>query len=267
MRKREFKFSLLIKSVVILLLVILSLVITARYFLRAIEDWDYLKIKEIIILRNNQADLAYLKGRNIFTINLNSESKYILETYPNYRKIRLIRIFPNRLYVDFVRRLPLATIRLYRYFYVDEDLVLFNINPEEQIGDLPVIVGLETKIFGVRSGRKESAKELVLAVDIIKEIAKNKVLRDYKIKKIDAANLDTLSFFMLLPIPNLNDTQGRLNQTPVLVEVKFGQGNVAGKVRILAGLLEQLSKDPRSLKYIDLRFKEPVVKLSTVASK
>ncbi|TRZ96387.1 hypothetical protein D4R78_00125 [bacterium] len=265
MRKREFRSF--IKPIVILLLVISALVITARYFLRALEDWDYLKIKEIIILRNNQADLTYLKGKNIFTINLNRESKYILEIYPNYRKIRLVRIFPNRLYVDFISRLPLATIRLYRYFYVDEELVLFNINPEEQTEDLPVIVGLETKIFGVRSGSKQSAKELVLAVDIIREITKNKALRDYKIKKIDAANLDNLSFFMLLPAADLSDAKGRLNQTPVLLEVKFGQGNVAGKVRILAGLLDQLSKDLASLKYIDLRFKEPVVKLSTAGLK
>jgi len=264
MRKREFKS--LIKPIVIALLIISALAIAGGYLTGAIRNWDYLKIKEIIIARNNLADLAYLRGKNIFNIDLSNESRYILETYPDYRKVRLIRIFPNRLYVDFVRRQPLANIRLYRYFYVDEDLVLFNINPQdEQVEDLPVIVGLETKIFGVRSGRKENVKELVAAVNIIKGMAKNKSLRDYKIKKIDVSSFDNLSFFVLLPNANLG--KGRLNPTPALVEVKFGQGNVEGKIRVLAGLLDQLRKDRASLKYIDLRFKEPVVKLSAVSSK
>lgn len=260
MRKRI--FNLAVKPAVIISLTILFLVIIVGHFSRILQASEFFKIKEIIIAKSNQADLSYLKGKNIFTVDLKKESRYILESYPDYRKIWLVRIFPNRLYADFKRRIPLACVRLYRNFYVDDDLVLFDIPGGSEIQDLPVIVGLETKIFGPRPGKKQEIKELALALSIIKEIERNKALKDYKIKKIDVSGLDSASFFMLLPPSYLNSARPQFNPVPAILEVKIGQGNIADKVNVLASLLAQMKKDSVNLKYIDLRFKEPVIRLS-----
>jgi len=265
MRKR--RFPQIVKPLVIVGLIILSLLVALRHVSGVLSNASYLKIKEVIIIKDDPVDISYLKGKNIFAIDLRRESRYILEAYPNYRRIRMVRIFPNRLYVGFVKRSPLAMVRLYRYFYVDEDLVLFDMPQQESIQDLPVIVGLETRIFSPRSGRKQEIKELALAVDIITEAGRNRNLKDYTIKKVDVSSPDSASFFMITPYGHTGSLATVLNPVPAVVEVKVGQGNIKSKMNVLAGLLAQLQKDVPDLKYIDLRFKEPVVKLSTAKEK
>ncbi len=167
--------------------------------------------------------------------------------YPSYKKIRVIRILPNRLFVDFIKRKPLAYIKLYRYFCVDEDMVLFDASGQLEEKDLPVILGLDTKIFGPKSGKIYNIKELALALNIIKEVRRNKMSKVYAIDRIDVTNLSNASFFILN-----------------VLEIRVGQDDIKDKIDILNSLLIQLKNDFGNIKYIDLRFKEPVIKLKDV---
>ena len=45
-------------------------------------------------------------------------------------------------------------------------------------------------------------------------------------------------------------------------EVRIGENNIRGKMMILGGLVKQAAKEWANIKYIDLRFKEPVIKLN-----
>jgi hypothetical protein len=44
--------------------------------------------------------------------------------------------------------------------------------------------------------------------------------------------------------------------------VRIGEGSIKQKMMILGGLLIQAEKGLQNIKYIDLRFKEPVIKLN-----
>lgn len=214
------------------------------YLGKTLKTLDYFKIKDIVNLEGEISELSYLKGQNIFDIDLKKESRYILELYPNYKKIRLIKVLPNRLFVDFIKRDSLGLVKLYRYFCVDEDSILFDTSGEIGQSDLPIILGLDTKIFGPKSGRKYNIKELTLALNIIKELKANRRLKDYRVKTIDVANPASASFFM--------DTG---------LEVKLGEDDIKDKIGILAGLLIRVKNDLDNIRYIDLRFKDPVIKL------
>lgn len=188
-------------------------------------------------------DLSYLKGRSIFNIDLNEEAKQLSQLYPAYKKIRLVRILPNRIFADFVIRKPLAVVKLYRYFLVDEDALLFDTVADIRECDLPVISGLETKLFGPKPGKVcSNTKELILALRVIKE-ARGSGLKDYKIKTVDVTNAVNASFSIL---DNL--------------EIKIGENDIKNKMGILKNLLIQAKNDLRNIKYIDLRFKEPLIK-------
>lgn len=215
-----------------------------------LTNLDCFRIKDIITSSADDLDLSYLKGKNIFSVDLQKESGHISELYPVYKKIKVIRVMPNRLFVDFVKRTPVGIVKLYRYFLVDEESVLFNA-PFEQIEqlDLPLILGLEIRIFGPKSGKKYSVRELTLALNIIKEVKANPALKDYKIKKIDVANPASASLFFI----NREDLQIMVNHE-----------DIGGKINILGNLLAQLKNDLGNIKYIDLRFKEPVIKLRDV---
>lgn len=243
-----------LRLIIFIIIIFLAIIFVTGHLLRILKDSDYFKTKDIITYGTDSVDLSsvdlsYLKGRNIFLVDLQKESGYISQLYPTYKKVRLIRILPNRLFIDFLKRTPLGIVKLYRYFCVDDESVLFNL-PYDKLKELnlPLILGLETKIFGPKSGKKYNVRELALALNIIKEIEANKALKDYKIKKIDVANPAHASFFI---------NEGEL-------EIKINEEDIKDKVNILSNLLIQLKKDLANIRYIDLRFKEPVIKLKDV---
>lgn len=245
MRRQRPEFPLkLISSIIIIFLTVFFII---GYLDRIRRNSEYFKIKDIVAKGVDSIDLSNFKGRNIFMLNLQEESKRLSALYPTYKRIRLIKVLPNRLFVDFISRKPLGIVKLYRYFCVDEDATLFDVPAQLQKLDLPLILGLDTKIFGPKPGRIYNIKELNLALDIIKEVDKNRNLKDYKIKIIDVANLANATFF--------------LNEG---LEIKLGGDDIRNKINILSSLLIQLKSEQRNIEYIDLRFKEPVIKFKNV---
>lgn len=213
------------------------------YLARILKNFDCFKIKDIVISEGEVNEFFYLKDHNIFEIDLRKESRYISQIYPTYKRIRLIRVLPNRLFIDFIRRRPLAYIKLYRYFCIDEEQVLFDVPDGFKEEDLPIILGLETKIFGPKVGEEYDIKELSIALNIIKELRRNRVLKDYRLKIINLAKPTEISLFL----------EGGL-------ELKVGQHDIKNKINILNTLFTQMKKELDNIKYIDLRFKEPVIK-------
>jgi hypothetical protein len=177
----------------------------------------------------------------------------------------LARVIPDRIFAEFVRRKPLAFIKLYRYFAIDEDGVVFPSSMQPDDSGLAVITGLETKIFGLKPGNKYESRELSMALLIIKEAARTRSLNDYKIQRVNVAGLDDITVEIPLPHPG----KGRYaDWAPVVkkqfLEVKFGRGNIMNKVAIMSGLINQEKQNLFNIKYIDLRFNEPVIKFKDV---
>jgi len=255
--KRQ-KINLAIKIFAATIIVFVIFISISGYLWHNFKKLDYFKIKDIVVSQNNIIDLSYLKGQNIFAVNLERQARYLSELYPIYRKIRLIRILPNRIFVDFLKRKPIAYIKLYKYFAVDEDSVIFDVSQEPEIVDLPIILGLETKIFGPKNGKRFNVKELNLALTIIKEIQNNRALRFHRIKRIDVAYPANASFFLELALKNHRFMAPDISLEPV--EVRIGPAEIQDKINILASLFIQLKNDWFNIKYIDFRFKEPVIK-------
>jgi cell division septal protein FtsQ len=238
-------------SIIIVSLVILTPLII--YLLGLFKSWDRFKIKEIIVRgQEGNLDLSYMKGKNILNIDLDKEAAYLLESCSQCSKIRLARVFPDRLFVDFIKRRPCAYIKLNKYFAIDEEGVVFNPGQEIDSG-LPRIVGLEKKILSPKPGVKYNEKELKIALEIIKGINQNKLFDNFVIREVGFDNEDGFiikSSFIKDNSPPADD-----------LIVKFPGTNIKEKIIILSGLIRSIRKDAINIKYVDLRFKDPVIKL------
>jgi len=254
MKKQRIRLP--VKQIVIIAIVIAFAIPVFIYLSATFKKANFFNIEEILCTGDCKIDLSYLKGRNIFSVDLAKQSRYLSDLFPLYSRIRLIRVLPNRIFVDFVKRKPIACVSLYRYFYVDKDSFLFNLPSQEDIPTLPLIVGLETKIFGPKPGNRYNIRELELALEIINEINANSVFKNCEIKKIDVSSISNASFFMALPV---KDALGKKEYG--VIEVRLGGEDIKGKINILGNLLNQLTADRYNIKYVDLRFKEPTIKL------
>ena len=251
-----------VKYIAVSIIILLAISLIMGYIWKVLKTSDYFRVKEIVLKEPDISGLSYLKGKNIFSIDLKSESRDIIEVYPNYKKIRLVRVLPDRIFADFIKRNPVAFVKLYRYFALDEDGVLFYAPQHPEEVELPVILGLERKIFSPKPGRSYNNKELMLALSIVNESRKNRILKDYRIKRIDVGNIANTSILVLFPEEEISDGLKKEKiRAPEGLEVKFGEDNIKEKISILAGLIMQGRSELANIKYIDLRFREPAIKL------
>jgi cell division septal protein FtsQ len=244
-------------------IICLALFFSINYIWRGLKNLDYFKIKDIVVKNIQPEDyevqaFSYFKGKNIFNINLKQESQVLLEYYPDCSAAQLVRVLPNRLIIFFIRRKPVALVKLYKYFALDEGGVLFYPQEQYQGLELPIILGLETKIFGPKPGKKYNNKAVLLVLNILKEIKKNKFLKNYKVKKFDLANIASASIFLAVT-----------ESSPITqeLEIILGEDKIKDKIDILSNLAEEERFNLTNIKYIDLRFKEPVIKFYDVKSK
>jgi len=257
MKKHRLNISVKLISWAVIIFLVLTFILV--YTWRFLNTAEYFKVKEVVTKEANGVSLSYLKGKNMFGLDLRRESSNLKTYFPECRNIRLVRLLPNRIFVDLIKRKPVALVKLYKYFSVDEDQVFFDTAEDPQESGLPVVTGLETKIFGARPGRKYDIKELELALNIIREVKRSRTLRDYKIRKIDASNVSNASLFIIPPPSEYDYIDTTLRYEGL--EIKLSPGAVRSKIALLANLMAAARKELNNIKYIDLRFKEPVIRL------
>ena len=261
MKKQKFKLPLMI--ILILVIILLAISLLLGYIWKVLTTSDFFAVKQVRV-RNSSQSFDYLKGRNIFNLNLNNESARSLSNCPDCRKVRFLKILPSCVVVDYIKRQPVALAKFYKNYAIDEQGVFFSPLGTAEEASLPVIYGLETKIFGPKPGIKYKRPEIDLALNIIQEFKVNRTLRVFTLKRIDVASLQSAGLFVLLP-RQVADYIKPVPQVEWLgFEVRIGEGNIKQKLMILGGLLMQADKEWTNIKYIDLRFKEPVIKLNNV---
>ena len=258
MRRQKFKLPL--KFILIPAIILLAISFIIGYIWKVLNTSDFFAVKQVVV-RDSSASFDYLKGRNIFSLDLKGYSRKALLGCPDCRKVRIVRIFPNCVFVDFVKRRAVALVRFYRDFAIDEQGVLFYPSGAAVEAELPVIYGLETRIFKPSPGTRYNRAELNLALSIISEFKANKNFQGFSLKRVDVARPESAAFFMLLPKQALNYAGNKFLPEWLGFEVRTGENNIGAKMMILGGLVKQESKEWANIKYIDLRFKEPVIKL------
>lgn len=259
MRKQKYNLPVKIISFWVIILLAISFII--GYIWKTLTSADFFAVRQVIV-RNSTSQFEYLKGRNIFSLNLKNEAWKAVLRCPDCRKVRFTRILPNCLVVDFLKRKGIALVKFYKNFAVDEQGVLFYPDATTELLDLPVIYGLETKIFAPKPGMSYKRSELGLALSIIHEFKVNQALAGFTLKRIDVANSGNAGFFMLLPRQIPNYTLPTPGAEWLGFEVRTGANNIRQKMMILGGLVIQARKEWANIKYIDLRFKEPLIKLN-----
>ncbi len=257
MKKKKFNFPL--APVGAALIISLALFFIMGYIWKVLTTSDFFAVKQVLV-RNSDLQFEYLKGRNIFSLDLKQEARRVFLKCPDCRKVRLTRVLPNSLVVDFLKRKPAALVKFYKDFAIDEQGVLFEPDSTVQSLQLPVIYGLETKIFAPQAGMNYRRLEFSLALSIIKEFKANPAFGGFSLTRIDVAKAGSAGFFMLLPQPTNAEVKNHSGLSKGL-EVRTGAGNIRQKMMILGGLLQQERREWSNIMYIDLRFKEPLIKL------
>lgn len=208
------------------------------YFrLRVVETRAAFLDRTAASMISNQT-LSLYKGQNMFKIPLQFVARSIQTSYADVKDVTARIALPDRLIVDIKLRKPIALVHHNKYYPIDEEgVVLPAIAASGAMADLPVIDGVD-----LRYGRKNTSRNLRLAMDLLREIRQAKFMTPLGVISINAADPRSMSFFLRNGL-----------------EVKIGSENFKDRLDALARTL----KDPRliidRIKYIDVRFEDVAI--------
>jgi len=214
---------------------------------------EYFSVSEIEITGKHSGRIDYPLSRlktssNIFKVNLNKISRRLKHEYPDVQKAIVNRILPNKLFIEILRRHPVAQIVVRphkeenskRYLYsVNEDgYILANLGTRQDT-EIPVIKGAGLNLKRIEVGRRYEQANLQCALSFLKVLNKSGFTRRYRVTKIDVTNPRSMSFFI----------DHRL-------EVKIGNKNWDKKVENLGSILQSMNIDYSQDYCMDLRFND-----------
>ena len=249
--KNNFKNKIKIKKplhlapFVIVFIMCLSFLIGIINFFK---NSSYFDIREIICADKMKEQkinkFLELKGENIFSLDLATISEKLKGEYPETSEIIVSRIFPDILSVEFKERIPIARFKLSNQeFLIDQEAVVLGSLKSIERKDLPDLKGLNINFKDLKVGQKIRSRNLSFAIGLLREMNAVGLLNQYKILELDVSNLNKISFIMH-------------NEIVVLTRrIDFSK-----KLDILISLLSRLEQELEEISYIDLRFRDPVIK-------
>ncbi|PIU41601.1 MAG: hypothetical protein COS99_04625 [Candidatus Omnitrophica bacterium CG07_land_8_20_14_0_80_42_15] len=180
-------------------------------------------------------------GENIFSIELGAISNSLKKEHFEIKDLHIEKVFPNKLVFYVTKRKAIAQINSKNYYRVDEEGVILKDTSRTVLEGLPVIGGIYVTDKDI--GKKFNYVGLDRALSLIKELSKSNVLESHNVSDIDASDSENISF-------SIDDG----------LEVKMGGEDFSRKLELLKKTLRNPDINAQGILYIDLRFKEVVVK-------
>ncbi|MBL7070689.1 MAG: cell division protein FtsQ [Candidatus Omnitrophica bacterium] len=236
------------KKLIVSLAILFALALTATSFYLFYFKSSHFVVRELILAGKtadstvNYTDLQeMIVGKNIFMLGLNGIRRRMLQDYPELSDLRLSRAFPATVMAKVILRYPIAQIHKGLYYPVDSDAVLLSKVKESPDNNLPIISGIRMDV-SMQVGSKAESKRVKKALYLLKELDSSGILGEHKLVEIDVSSIRNTIFF-------LEDG----------LEIKIGHEEYASRLNNLKTILQDTKIRPEDIRYIDLRFKEPVI--------
>lgn len=245
-KKRDFsRFWLVLRIILVVGAALAAAYFTGVKGIAAVKTSPVFRVKSVDLSPSLQfidpAQLARLVGRSMFDIDLPGVQRRIQARYPEIDQPRIIRRFPNRIYVTARKREPFAAMSARRQELVLDDRgVVLSFDGSADAG-LPRIDGVEIFSDAVL-GKPVRRREVAVALTVLKALRDNAQTSRYGVSSVDVSNLSMINVSLS-------------NRVKVIID----RDDIGRKIRTLGILLTDGNLDFNSINYIDLRFREPIL--------
>lgn len=200
---------------------------------------EVVKVPAVEFIESYSLDRLY--GQNIFQVDLKAVEKRVRAEYPAVDRLRIVRRFPNQILIMAQKRDPFAVISLnHQEVFVDEFGIMIGTDLSAK-GKLPYLMGI-TDVSVVRAGRPLASQRVLVGLAIVKAVQANDALKKFSVHSIDLTNLSQIRLYL--------DT----------IEIVLERFDINKKISTLGFLLSDSGISADQVNYVDLRFKDPVVK-------
>ncbi len=250
-KKNKFNAQRVIKPVLKMALfpvIIFLIIIASFFFLRnVIVNSDYFNIKNVVIVNpavygqlRTEEVLNLVNGKSIFRFDTRMIARQLKRNHPEFKNIIIKRILPDTIEAEIVPRGPIALIEAGDYYMIDKKGIVIS-KEDSTVSGMPIVTGI---YFWHRpkEGKAITSDKLDYVFDIIAVFGSNEKLKKFSIFKIDVSNKKDPSIYLEFGL-----------------EIKTGPDDLTEKISKLAVVLNDKKVNLDNLRYIDLRFKDPVL--------
>ena len=246
-RKKKSKTQFFIIKFILIILLVAGIGFgISRGLMYLFRHTEYFKIRSVVIDPSlqfiNKRDLRKLIGKNIFEVDLTAARRRLSYKYPQASELKVMKRFPNQIAVVAKQRVPFAQIQVKDHrATLDGEGIVLSAEGQADKG-LPFITGAKVDNRRLVRGLPFRGTDIQIALKIVNFFQSNESLSSYRIDTINVESLSKIHFTLS------ND-----------LKIILDRNNVARKIRILGVVLSQGKLDMKHVKYIDLRFKEPII--------
>jgi len=188
-------------------------------------------------------ELEKLKGHNLFSVDLMKVENKVRAKYPHIGDLKVLRHFPDGIaIIGFLRR-PVAEAALNGHILEISADGYFLRHVERAEDPLPVVRGL--KSANAMPGERVADGNLFMAMNIIELIKNARPLSSLGFREVDIT--DPLKITC------------RFRDEALNFDVFIEKERITDKLKVLSSIVERSDLELTQVKYIDLRFDEPVI--------
>ncbi len=245
------KSNINIPAIAVIRLIVFLLIAVILFWLYT-RTFDFLsnsqmfKIKDVLIDQSigfiDFKLLTGLKGQNIFNADLKKIHQRISSQYPQISQLRVTRQMPDTIKILAKKRDVLLQLQAAhnKYLIVDtEGVTMFYTSAPLAY---PMVKGVPLQRYKIILGTATSIKELNLTIDLLKQLRLHPHTSRLKVMGIEASNVSKIE---LTVMPN--------------IQIIIDQEDLVQKVEMLEILLQNGKINWKNVKYVDIRFKEPII--------
>lgn len=211
---------------------------------RQVQRLDVFRVEHIDIPKDSPLRVPdSVLGANLWEIDLQTLATTLKRQQPWLKGVRVIRVLPNTLRVDIVERSPAGQVQLDQWYSVDDEGYILPQGSRNPIEAVSRLIGTQTPQAPLRVGRINAAPNLKLALRVLAILRRSPVLDIREVEVVDVSDPQQISFIIR------ENTEIRCGSESELDE-QLGRLKTA---------LEQVARQQISVRYIDVRFQEPVV--------
>jgi cell division septal protein FtsQ len=190
-----------------------------------------------------------LIGANLWDLDIRALADDLKKQQPWLKEIRVVRQLPNAIRIEPIPRVPIAQVRIDlsaqagRWYPVDRDGFILPESNADPADRLIRLVGFERTGGALRAGRENTDERLKLALRVLEALRRAPSLIPRRLTEINVGNPQQIRFLI----------DGE-------TEVRCGsEAELGAQLERLQAALKAVAKQPLDVRYIDVRFQEPVI--------
>jgi len=188
-----------------------------------------------------------LLGNNLWALDIQALAQALHRQQPWLKTVRVVRELPSAIRIQAIERIPLAQVKLTHWYPVDRDGFILPASGEEPSPNLIRILGFDRDRGGLKVGALNTDDRLTTALRVVQSLRRTAGPMSRRLTAVDVTDPQQLRLTLD------GDT-----------EVRCGAETDLGvQLERLRATLKIIAKQPMAVRYIDVRFKEPVIRPKT----